>query len=228
MSRTSRRRVLLPARRISTVSQSAPTVRDMAAGGRDQVFIDPSGDPNTAAHSVAGPNGTTALSFDGADDRIDFGPALLGDIVGVGRDFAFAFRYKSADPGAAAKTFFRRQVAWPQPHIVNYAAFNRIYWRVGWGDSGYVTLVSAAGVLDGQWLHVACRRRGQTLTLWVNGAIQETKSHPDYAKSFAAAWDPRAIGQVYQSGDSNWPFAMAGFRAYDRALGDEEIAALSR
>ena len=111
--------------------------------------------------------------------------------------------------------------------MVNYVANDRIYWRVGWGD-GYVGLYSATGMLDGQWRHVACRRQGQILTLWVDGAIHETKSHPDHAKSFfAGTWDPPAIGQVYQGGDSDWPFAMADLRAYDRALFDWEIEAMA-
>jgi hypothetical protein len=37
-----------------------------------------------------------------------------------------------------------------------------------------------------------------------------------------------ALDQVYQSGDSNWSFETAGFRAYDRAIFDKEIEALSQ
>jgi hypothetical protein len=51
---------------------------------------------------------------------------------------------------------------------------------------------------------------------------------PDYARNlFAAAWDPRAIGLVYGGAQAGWPFAMADFRAYDRAISDEEIAELA-
>jgi len=208
---------------------ATPTIRDVASGGQDQVFIDPTGDPNTDAHSVPGPNGTTALAFDGVDDRIDFGPTLLGDIVGEGRDFTITFWYKTEnDPGNDTKTFFRRLLSLSQPHVVNYVAHDRIYWRVGWGD-GYVGMYSQSGMLNGQWHTIACRRRGQTLTLWGDGTVHETKSHPDYAKSFfAAAWDPKALGQVYGGSDSNWPFAMADFRAYDRALFDWEIEGMSQ
>ena len=52
---------------------------------------------------------------------------------------------------------------------------------------------------------------------------------PDYARNlFAAAWDPRAIGLVYGGAQAGWPFAMADFRAYDRAITDGEIVALSQ
>ena len=205
-----------------------PTVHD-STGQYNQTFLDPGGNPNTNTHSVPGPNGTTALAFDGVDDRIDFGPTLLSEMVGAGRDFTLAFWYKTdSSPGGTTKIFFRRRMSFSEPHVTGYVSNDRIYWLVGWGD-GYIWLYSASGMLNGQWRHVVYRRQGQTLTLWIDGALQATKSHPDYAKGFfAGAWDPRAIGQAYQSSDSDWPFAMADFRAYDRALRDEEIVALSQ
>ena len=83
-------------------------------------------------------------------------------------------------------------------------------------------------MLDGQWRHFALRRQNQTLWLWANGVIKENVTDPNYASSFFSQnWPPGAIGQVYQNSDSDWPFEMADFRAYDRALTDEEIAELS-
>ena len=206
-----------------------PVVHDVAASQRHQTFIDLGGNPNTNTHSVPGPNGTRALAFDGVDDRIDFGPTLLSEIVGAGRDFTLTFWYKTdSSPGGTTKIFFRRWMSFSEPHVTGYVSNDRIYWLVGWGD-GYIWLYSTSGMLNGQWRHVVYRRQGQTLTLWIDGALQATKSHPDYAKGFfAGAWDPRAIGQAYQSSDSDWPFAMADFRAYDRALRDAEIVALSQ
>ena len=206
---------------------ATPTVPDISEGNEDQVFIDPTGDPNTATHSVPGSNGTTALAFDGVDDRIDFGPTLLGDIVGANRDFSLAFWYKSADPGGTSKTFLRRAGVYTEPHTRNYVSSGRIRWHVAW-DGGSVSLYSATGMLNDQWRHVVCRRQGQTLTLCVDGTIHLTKTHADYANSFFCdSWSPRAIGQSYGNYLSDWPFAMADLRAYDRAITDAEIAALS-
>ena len=205
---------------------ASPTVHDIASGGQDQVFIDPTGDPNTAAHSVPGPNGTTALSFDGIDDRIDFGPILLGDLVGANRDFTLAFWYKAADPGSATKYFFRRSGLPSEPLMRVSAANNRFYWRVGWGD-GYVDLLSATGMLNGEWRHIVCRRKDQTLTFWVDGTAHDTRTNSDYTKNlFGNSWSSRAIGQTYGAYLSDWPFAMADLRVYDRALRDEEIVDL--
>jgi len=204
-------------------NEASTMVRDITTGGQDQVFIDPSGDPNTAAHSVPGPNGQTALAFDGVDDRIDFGPMLLGDIVGEERDFTIAFRFRTdADPGSDGKTFFCRGTSSVlEPHVRFYVGLDALFCRVGWGGLGnYVSLCSGAGMLNGQWQHFALRRQNQTLWLWANGVIKENSF-------FSQNWPPSAIGQVYQNSDSDWPFEMADFRAYDRALTDEEIQELS-
>jgi len=105
-------------------------VRDASAGGLDQVFIDPTGDPSTAAHSVPGPNGQTALAFDGVDDLIAFGQTLLGEFFAAGCDFSLAFWYKSADPGSTNKYFFRRADDPSKPLTRVSAANDRFYWRV--------------------------------------------------------------------------------------------------
>jgi hypothetical protein len=207
----------------------SPTVHDTAAGGRHQVFLDPTGDPNTAAHSVPGPHGMTALAFDGVDDRIDFGPALLGDLVAENQDFSLAFWYQTpGDPGAEARFFFRRAQSASDPSLRGYVRNNRIYWSVGWGGGGSVALYSGAGLLNGPWHHVVWRRRGETLSLWVDGAAHDTRTDPNYARNlFYSGWSPVAIGLTYTSPGSDWPFALADLRAYDRALGDEEIVALA-
>ena len=208
---------------------ASPTLHDVAAGGLDQVFLDPGGDPSTAAHGVPGPQGTTGLAFDGVDDRIDFGPALLADLVGEGRDFSLAFWYRTtADPGANAKFFFRRAASAAEPYVRNYVRFNCLYWQVGWG-AGSVALCSPTGMLNGQWHHIVCRRRSATLSLWVDGVAQDSRTDPNYARNFSdLGWSARAVGLTYTGGDeSAWPFALADLRAYDRALGDEEIAALA-
>ncbi|MBL7146706.1 MAG: hypothetical protein ISS76_20875 [Phycisphaerae bacterium] len=83
-------------------------------------------------------------------------------------------------------------------------------------------------MLNDQWRHVVCRRRGQTLALWVDGTAHDTRSNSDYAMNlFPGAWNSRAIGQVYDTGQYDWPFAMADLRAYDRAITEEEITAMS-
>ena len=65
---------------------------------------------------------------------------------------------------------------------MGYVTNDRIYWLVGCGD-GYMWLYSASSMLNGQWQHVVYRRQGQMLTLWIDGALQETKS-PRLCESF--------------------------------------------
>ena len=206
-------------------SDVTPTVRDISDGGVDQTFIDPTGDPNTAAHGAAGPNGGLALSFDGVDDRIDFGETLLGDVVAAGRDFSICFWIRTDDdPGSPGRVFLRREGNATDPKIRMSMADGRISWLVGWGV-GYVMLYSQSGILDDQWHHITCRRQGQTLSLWVDGIVRDTQTDPNYAGSLFGPWSLRALGHVYSNIES-WPFAMAQFLVYRRGLSDDEIAAL--
>jgi hypothetical protein len=157
---------------------------------------------------------------------------LTGDIVAAGCDFTIAFWYRTdADPGSNGKTFFCRDSSSVLlPHIRFYVGLSAVFCRAGWGGGPgqYVTLATGAGMLDYQWRHFALRRQGQALSLCVNGVVEDTRTDPKYANSFfSPSWLPAAIGQVFQSADSDWPFDMADFRAYDRALSDQEIADLS-
>ena len=47
------------------------------------------------------------------------------------------------------------------------------------------------------------------------------------ARLFGSTWSSSAIGIEFGAGQSDWPFALADLRAYDRAITDAEIAALS-
>jgi hypothetical protein len=49
----------------------------------------------------------------------------------------------------------------------------------------------------------------------------------DARNLFGSGWSSSAIGLVYGGAQSDWPFAMADLRVYDRSLRDEEIVALS-
>ncbi|MFH1884661.1 MAG: hypothetical protein ABIL62_18340 [Planctomycetota bacterium] len=48
------------------------------------------------------------------------------------------------------------------------------------------------------------------------------------ARLFGSTWNSSAIGIVYGAAQSDWPFAKADFRAYDRAITDAEIVAMSQ
>ena len=94
--------------------------------------------------------------------------------------------------------------------------------------SSQLRINMASGILNDQWHHIVCRRQGDTLSLWVDGTVHESKTNPSYAINlFPGAWSSSAIGLVYGAGQSDWPFALADLRAYDRAITDEEIVALS-
>ena len=63
-------------------------------------------------------------------------------------------------------------------------------------------------MLDDQWHHVVCRRQGQTLTFWVDGAVHQTKTDPELCE------EP-LYERLEFKGRSPWP----DLRAYDRRPG---------
>ena len=75
------------------------------------------------------------------------------------------------------------------------------------------------------WTHVAVTRSGNTVSLYINGAL---------AGSGSVTLAPSALGQTTQNylGKSQWPDpylngALDDFRIYSRALGAEELVALA-
>ena len=205
-----------------------PTVRDIAAaGGWDQVFIDPTGDPNTAAHSVPGPNGTLALDFDGVDDRIVVDLQTgLGAYFAAGCNFTLTFRWK-APTIEFTETY----------DYVLMGPFNFRYVENGTGgtvnairffyrrpvDDTYLHMTYDHSN-DGLWHHYAVVREGTTVRLWRDGVSDFSDTHENNAGSFMTDH----IILVGSESASCAPGAMADFRIYDRALSEQEIQTLSQ
>jgi hypothetical protein len=204
-----------------------PTVRDTAEDGRDQVFLDPSGDPNTAAHSVPGPNGASALAFDGVDDRIVVDLQTgLGDCLAAGCDFTLVFRWK------APQTEFTE--------LYDYVFTGPFYFNhVQNGSGGTVNAIRFScrrpvddtyleqtynNANDDLWHHYAVVREGTTLSLWRDGVSGFSDTHANCAGSFTTG-QMILVGNEYGNTAAG---AMADLRLYDRALSEEEVQALSQ
>ena len=73
------------------------------------------------------------------------------------------------------------------------------------------------------------RRRPFTARDTARNDARDFETGPDCARTFFAdTWDPRALGQVYETSAADGPLALADLRAHDRALTDEQIAELSQ
>ena len=205
-----------------------PTVVDSAAGAQDQTFLDPGGDPNTDAHSVAGVVGT-ALSFDGVDDEIDLGTTIDAALA-AGQDFAIAFWWsRGAGNDEAYMFIFTKPADNGKLFAVNglYGGsggsgpvYNQFYvYRSNTPEDRTLFTVSDAGY---GWNHYVLQRRGDTFELWANGALvkEDTTAGNDRDFSGTSSFVLGGTGSNHAQG------TMDDFRVYDRALTEEQIQKL--
>ena len=197
-----------------------PTVHDVAAGQRNQTFLDPTGNPNTDAHAVAGVVGG-ALQFDGVDDRIIVDMQNgLGDYFAAGKNWSVAFWWKA--PTIEFSEVYDYMLVGPV--IFEYKAENNairfLYRRP---IDNVILQASCDHSNDGLWHHYAVVRDGTTVRMWRDGVIVFSNTHQNNVGSFAT--DKMYL--VAHSTDRYCaPGAMDDFRLYRRALAEEQIEAL--
>ena len=202
-----------------------PTVRDITESGRDQVLIDPTGDPSTAAHSVPGPNGSLALGFDGMDDRIVVDLQTgLGVYFAAGCDFTLAFRWKAPQIEFTETYDYMLSGPFTFRYIENGTGGTvnaiRFSYRRPVDDTYLQKTYDHSN--DDVWHHYAVVRNGTTVRLWRDGVSDFSDTHENNAGSFTT-------DQMILVGSENGhhaPGAMADVRLYDRALTQEEIQTL--
>ncbi|MEU6367413.1 sialidase family protein [Streptomyces sp. NPDC046931] len=168
-----------------------------------------------------------ALAFDGADDavRLPYQPRLpLGS-----KDFTASlwFRYTAASGEQPLLWMGGIGTSQPQVWLRAEPASNRVQGLITVRDgasaprSAYVRTSGAYN--DGRWHHVALRRGGGQLTLFIDGTALGTADVPGSVSRnspFGVHIGQRLDGRAFFTG------AIDDVRVYDRALGDDEIAAL--
>ena len=202
-----------------------PTVLDMAAGKHHQTFLDPGGDPNTAAHSVEGPNGPSsrALAFDGVNDRINLGVEWVNEALVAGNDFTFTLWWWNPTgdfcENGVQMVFNSNFVYFYNYKTVEGVNRTTVALRRSVGGSIYPELTD---LNDGLWHHYALLRRGTTFEIWLDGVLRTTNTHADNAGNMSTS------SFYINSSDtiSYGPGAMADFRVYGRALSGGEIGDL--
>lgn len=192
-----------------------PMVRDVAEGRYEIAFLDPSGDPNTGAHSTQGIVGR-ALTFDGVDDALD----IDGLSVPIDQDCAISLWYRlDALPSEKLRAFGNYR--WETSGVfLRQHPSGLLRWNIMYSGSKYEGF--AHTVTIGDWNHFVCQRNGGVIEFFVNGNLAGTYSGNPVqllnGKEFC-------IGvNVYEG---NVVFSMDDFRVYDRALLESEIEALA-
>lgn len=195
-------------------------VHDAATGNRPQTFLDPGGNPNTAAHAVAGAVGG-ALEFDGVDDRIIVDLQTgLGEVFAAGKNFSLAFWWKAPTIDFTAVYDYMLSGSF----IFEYRATNNAIRFLYYRPVDHAVLVkSYNNSNDGLWHHYTVTREGTTVRLWRDGVSGFSNTHENNAGSFVT---DQMILAGFSTGMYCAPGCMDDFRLYKRALGEEEIQGL--
>ncbi|CAL9397669.1 hypothetical protein SUDANB1_01388 [Streptomyces sp. enrichment culture] len=195
-----------------------PTTRDAAVGARPAAVLGGAG-------RTAGVRGG-ALSFDGTDDavRLPYRSRLpLG-----GGDFTASLHFRYTATSGEQPFLWMGGIGTTQPQIWlrGEPAGNRVRGLIT-TRSGASTVrsasVSADGARnDGRWHHLALRRGGGQLTLFLDGEAIGTADVPGSVSRnspFGVHIGQRMDSRAFLTG------AIDDVRVWDRALSDEELAA---
>lgn len=181
------------------------TVTDGSGGGHHG-DVEANANPGAVLTPVAGSLGGTAIAFpascpnaDSTCPRVRIAAADHPDLNPGSRDFAFGVRLRvtpsqiSTDHGS---------------NLLQKGLYTTSQWKLQLDhttgrpscvlrpsdDPGQaVTVKAAAGIADGQWHELICRRQGSTLTLYVDGVASNSKA---FSGEVAPVGEALTIGGV--------------------------------
>ena len=205
---------------------SSPTVQD-AQNNYPQIFTDPTGDPNTNAHSVPGVH-ETALYFDGVDDCINLTAESYKPYLAAGTDFTLCLWWKPALPitndwcDFLSNYYYHRgglafsiRALQSQISLVIGTLADHVYLNWTWTE----TPVSI-------WQHWALVRTGQKVDIYKNGILGYTDTDPANTGVMYTTGNPLSIGS--RRGIEDFANGAADdVRLYRIGLTGPEIAALA-
>lgn len=205
-----------------------PIVRD-STGQYDQAFLDPGGDPNTAAHSVPGAVGS-ALAFDGVDDCINLGNTFANDVLAADHDFTVALWAKFGnDPFPSdwlivLSKYYNASSSDTGFHMTMYSANNSVACKFSFSD-GSTFSRSFANSNDDTWHHYALVRQGATVSVYRDGMLEGSQTDAIGNEDLSNASN-LYLGREQWESHGYAKTVLDDFRMYDRALTEQEIQGL--
>ncbi|WP_413759636.1 exo-alpha-sialidase [Streptomyces sp. MMBL 11-3] len=197
-----------------------PTTADLALGAPGAKVLG-------GARETAGVHGG-ALAFDGADDAVRL-PYRSGLPLGSG-DFTASLWFRYTATAGEQPLLWMGGVGTTQPQVwlrgepANGRLQGLITAREGGGAPRSASVRTAGAYNDGQWHHLALRRGAGQLTLFVDGAVAGTAADVPGSVSRNSPFGVH-VGQKLDS-RAHLTGAIDDVRVHDRALDDDEVAAL--
>lgn len=192
-------------------------VVDSAAGGNNGTFTDPTGNPNTSAHTTGG-RVNTALTFDGVDDYVNCGTAA------------------ALLPAAWTVSAWVKPVERDWNALINWSATlyypaiyldvtNRPLIYMGTSNYRFFTTAVHATLVDGSWHHVVfiCPGSAQSdissSAMWMDGS--PVSALTTLATGVQTAKTRLNIGGIYTTYRAQG--SIDDVRLYNRVLSEAEI-----
>jgi len=193
----------------------------------DATIIDPTGDPNANAHTVAG-HIHLALYLDGVDDYIELPDAITVPTLAADTDFTIAFWWKPDSPAAGTAKNILSNFEVGSFGLAITTLNNNFYVVLTFVDGGdtHAYAVLAETPVDNIWYHFAVSRKGTTLNVYVNGISVGSETHAMNSLTLSVAGRHLLIGA--RPVPDRWaPGAVDDFRLYAHTLRPDEIAVLA-
>jgi len=190
-------------------------------------IVDPTGNPASNFHSVAG-HIDKALYMDGVDDYIVLPDAIIHPTLAAGTDFTIAMWWKPDSPDPLlGKDFLANYTPGTYGILLNtYDSHFYMTTLTRDGGDSHIFSVESPDHHSNTWFHLAVVRKGTTITFYLEGASIGEDTHAMNSLSLADPAKHMTIGA--RQVPSKWsPGAVDDFRLYAHALRPDEIAALA-
>lgn len=168
--------------------------------------------------------GTSAVALDGTSGHVALPAGIMKDIadftiaVWVNRQSASAGNARVFDIGSSDIAYMALLAS---PGTLRFASTGTTYF----GEEG---MASSVGLGTGTWAHVAVTRKGDTVTLYVNGQATGSIGGAQFAPHQLGETTQHWLGRAQYPVDPYFAGRMQDFRLYSGALSLAEIAALAQ
>jgi len=190
-------------------------------------FIDPTGNPNTNAHTVPG-HINKALYFDGVDDTVSIPAEAHYPTMAANQPFTLAIWWKADNPNPAFSKHFLSNFHENDVGIAfaTIGGFYRTSLMARIGGLSTNLIKEWPTPVDTEWHHFAMTRSGTTIVFYMDGVPDTPHTYELYSCRLSKDDYILTIGSRYNF-DKWAPGTAEDCRLYSRALNPVEIAALA-
>lgn len=197
---------------------SGTTATDQSGNGRHGSLV------GGAAWGAGRAAGTNAVALDGINGHVALPAGILKDVA----DFTLAVwvLQQRATPGNARVFDFGTSDITYLALLTSASTLR--FASTGTSFFGEENVPAPAALATGRWVHLAVTRRGNTVTLYVDGQPAGTNAAAEFAPFQMGDTAQNWLGRAQYGGDPYLAGRLQDFRLYSGALSAAQVAALAQ